>query len=191
MMTKIELLGPLGKRFGKHWTLDVESPREAIDMIDANCPGMKSWMKQNAAKYANYRVVITDMDGKKRTLDEEAYVTAGIARKITFLPLVRGASSGPVRIVIGVVLIVAGIMTSNPALIGMGIGMALGGIIQMLSPQPKTGDGKERSDKTSYYFNGPVNTNNQGVPVPLIYGRCLVGSQAISASISIDQELSE
>ena len=65
----------------------------------------------------------------------------------------------------------------------------MGGITELLSPRPKKTDQSARQDGTSYFFDGPVNTTQQGVPVPLIYGRVLVGSQAISAKVTVDQLL--
>lgn len=67
-----------------------------------------------------------------------------------------------------------------------GIGMAAGGVVQMLSPQPKGRNGQESSNQPSYIFNGAVNTEAQGHPVPLLYGRMIVGSAVISAGIEAD-----
>jgi predicted phage tail protein len=59
--------------------------------------------------------------------------------------------------------------------------MVAGQLLQMLSPQPDTGDAEERAE--NYLFSGAVNTTRQGGPVPLVYGRILTGSSTISASI--------
>jgi len=69
----------------------------------------------------------------------------------------------------------------------MGASMLISGIAAMLAPKPQKQEQTERKDKTSYFFDGPTNTTVQGVPVQLIYGRCLVGSHAISAKVSVDQ----
>lgn len=39
MLTKIVLGGAMGRIWGKEWFLDVNSPAEAIQMINANKPG--------------------------------------------------------------------------------------------------------------------------------------------------------
>ena len=67
------------------------------------------------------------------------------------------------------------------ALSGVGTMMVAGQLLQMLSPQPDTGDAEERAE--NYLFSGAVNTTRQGGPVPLVYGRVLTGSSTISASI--------
>lgn len=70
-----------------------------------------------------------------------------------------------------------------------GIGIAAGGVIQMLSPQTKalaSQDGP--NNKASYSFNGPVNTSAQGNPVPVLYGEMIVGSAVISAGIYAEDQ---
>jgi len=61
----------------------------------------------------------------------------------------------------------------------------LGGISQMLSPQPTLPKDASRND--SFGFGGVTNTVNQGVPVPICYGRLYVGSSAISVGLDTDQ----
>jgi predicted phage tail protein len=64
----------------------------------------------------------------------------------------------------------------------------LGGVAQMLAPQPASNEPSERPEnQPSYTFNGAVNTTAQGQPVPLGYGRLVVGSAVISAGIDVDQ----
>ncbi|WP_240600504.1 hypothetical protein [Solilutibacter silvestris] len=64
--------------------------------------------------------------------------------------------------------------------------MIVGGVTQLLSPQPKLKKPSERADNTpSYNFSGPVNTSAQGHPVPLLYGEMIVGSAVASAGINI------
>ncbi|MNS78223.1 Bacteriophage lambda tail assembly protein I [compost metagenome] len=75
-------------------------------------------------------------------------------------------------------------------MMSMGIAMAMGGVVQMLSPQQKglsAADSPENG--ASYNFNGPVNTSAQGNPVPLLYGRMIVGSSVISAGIFAEDQV--
>ncbi|MFS1538224.1 MAG: phage tail tape measure protein [Candidatus Phlomobacter fragariae] len=67
-----------------------------------------------------------------------------------------------------------------------GASMALGGIAQMLSPQPPGASIRQDADnKPSYAFGGAVNTTAQGNPVPLLYtlDRKEIGGAIISAGI--------
>ncbi|MEK7994569.1 MAG: hypothetical protein AAB403_12265 [Planctomycetota bacterium] len=71
--------------------------------------------------------------------------------------------------------------------------MSLSGISQMIastpqaSPQAATASFERPDARTSFIYNGPVNTVEQGGPVPILYGRMRIGSTLISASISTDQ----
>jgi len=75
---------------------------------------------------------------------------------------------------------------------GLGAYLVLGGIAQALSPSPVQSAsvferGREAARMESFSFSGIVNTQKQGLPVPVIYGRCFVGSAVISVGIDVDQ----
>mgnify|MGYP003303459227 CR=1 FL=1 len=63
----------------------------------------------------------------------------------------------------------------------LGMGLLLGGASMMLAPDVPDGNSSEKSE--NYLFGGPVNTVKQGEPIPLVYGRAIVGSKTISASV--------
>lgn len=74
----------------------------------------------------------------------------------------------------------------------LGIGLITLGISQAISPSPIQSTnvferGREAARMESFSFSGIVNTQKQGMPVPIIYGRCFVGSAVISVGIDIDQ----
>lgn len=74
------------------------------------------------------------------------------------------------------------------SLMGLGASMALGGIVQMLSPQ-QAGLAGTANNGTSYYFNGPVNSAAQGEPVPLVIGEMVVGSKVVSSGIYAEDQV--
>jgi predicted phage tail protein len=190
MLTKVILEGAMGKHFGKEWLLEVSSVAEAIRMIEANKPGFLRWIKDNLGKHSHYRVVCKTKDKEEDIVDEMLPLIRQV-QEIRIVPLVGGAGRGALQIVAGIALIAVGVVTQNPGLITAGVSIGLGGVIASLTKIPTNTpqEQQERKDKTSYYFNGPVNTTQQGSPVQLIYGRCLVGSQVISAAVTIDQLL--
>jgi|TARA_R110002096_G_scaffold235727_2_gene426052 predicted phage tail protein len=63
----------------------------------------------------------------------------------------------------------------------LGMGLLLGGAAMMLAPDVP--DGSQGSKSENYLFGGPINTTKQGGPMPLVYGRAIVGSKTISASL--------
>lgn len=72
---------------------------------------------------------------------------------------------------------------------GIGAILALGGISQLISPTPQASPAysQERPEaRPSFIYSGPVNTAEQGGPIPIIYGRMRVGSTLTSSDISTD-----
>ena len=63
----------------------------------------------------------------------------------------------------------------------LGGAMLLGGAAMMLTPDVPDSESAEQAE--NYLFGGPSNTVKQGEPIPLVYGRAIVGSKTISASI--------
>lgn len=187
MLTKIRLDGVLGKKFGREWDLSVSSPAEALRLIEANKPGLRNWIINNQDKYNAYRVTCTYADGHEEDLNDTSYDMSrlGLA-SIRFTPSVEGSGAAG-KIIVGAILIAASFVPGLQMLFPIGVALVLGGVIEALSPRPKKTDSQNDTGINSYYFDGPANTETQGSPVPLIYGRVLAGSHTISASISIDE----
>jgi len=74
----------------------------------------------------------------------------------------------------------------------VGLMMALTGVSQLISPTPQASQAAytnmERPEaRTSFIYGGPVNTSEQGGPIPILYGRMRIGSTLVAASVSTDQ----
>jgi len=104
----------------------------------------------------------------------------------------------------------AGIGTVGTAFVGVGASLVLGGITQMLSPQPRlpiSGSqfggsrfaGTTRTDgfqsdirgsdgAQSYAYTGAANSVGVGATIPVVYGKALVGSHLLSANIEVTDE---
>ena len=70
--------------------------------------------------------------------------------------------------------------------------IALTGISQLVSPTPKVRDYNQREkadQRGSFLINSRVNTIEEGLTIPLIYGRTRVGSAVVSAGISSEAAL--
>lgn len=183
-LTRIRLLGKLGQRFVREIELDIHSAAEAIRAIATNFPDFLSYLHESHEQGVGYRLVVKTAD-----LDEEELEHPIGFRTLVIVPAVYG-SGGAFKIIAGVALIalagplggagILGLTASNYTLIDAAL--ILSGVSQLLSPTPK--DDKR---KQSFAFNGPVNTTEQGRPVPICYGRLIVGSQVISAGISLDR----
>lgn len=185
----IRLGGELGKRFGRVHRLAVESPAEAIRALSANHPDLRSYMAESDADGVGYRVIVgkADMAGLDHLHDPSGRL------EIKLVPVVRGGKGGLFEVFAGVALIAAAAIAGpmGYGLVGtaiasmafsVGVSLALGGISQLLSPNPKS-----TSTEASYIFGGPINTLAAGMPVPIMYGNLIVGGAVISGGITVDQ----
>lgn len=188
----VRLYGPLGKAFGREHQLAISTPHEAIRALSATIEGFAEFLLTKHS--LGYKVIA----GSARTIDT-IHAPVGSAEVIKIVPIIGGAKKGGLGLILlGVALffgapIIGGLIQSTVvggtiALYGMKIGVALmlGGVLQLLSPQRKGGGNARPENLPSYAFDGPVNTTQQGLPVPLGYGRCIVGSAVISAGMTVD-----
>lgn len=70
--------------------------------------------------------------------------------------------------------------------------IALAGISQLISPTPKVknyADREKADQRGSFLINSRVNTVEEGLTVPIVYGRTRVGSSVISAGLSSESAL--
>ncbi|MDQ2820480.1 MAG: tail assembly protein [Pseudomonadota bacterium] len=187
----IRLYGKLGARFGRIHRLAVESTAEAVRALSALLPGFQAELMASGDRGVRYACFL----GKANIGKDDLQLSGG-SDDIRIAPILAGAKSGGfLQTIIGAALVIAGILTFpafptlGASLLSMGASMMLGGVVQMLSPQQS---GSSAADKVengaSYNFNGPVNTTAQGNPVPVLYGRMIVGSAVISAGILAQEQ---
>lgn len=194
---KVILHGELAKKFGQEHVLAVSSPAEAIRALCANFPDFFAFVSASEQRNVGYKVLVDN-----ETMPALDAVGLPFAKTMEVVPVIGGAKNGLLGIVIGAALIGAAFLTGGASLaasgvafsglagqvaFGLGVSMVLSGVSGMLAPAPKASAGAaEVTNKPSYTFNGPVNTTAQGNPVPLGYGRMIVGSAVISAGITAD-----
>jgi len=194
-MREIRLYGKLGEQFGRVHRFDISSPGEAIRAMIANYKDFESALLNTAHAYRVWT-------GTSRVAQvEDINLPSGHAEIIRIAPVVAGAGkSGLGSILVGAALIAAAVFmpasigaitvfgsTTVASVVGsIGVAMALGGVAQMLAPQPKQQAGSDDGNSPSYNFNGAVNTTAQGNPVPVGYGRMMVGSAVITASLATE-----
>ncbi|KJZ38935.1 tail assembly protein [Pseudomonas fluorescens] len=188
-MTTILLSGSLAQAFGrKHLRhLDSGTTSEAFSALKHTVPGFEDFIRDSARRGLRFAIF-----RNRENVGEGEFSLSGTT-EIRIVPIIAGSKSGGIfQVVLGAVLIVAGFMvaggslgTAAPvgtAMVMMGASMVLGGVVQMLTPVPKTSSQQEQAsteNKPSYLFNGSFNSTQQGLPVPVIYGQMLVGSSVI------------
>jgi predicted phage tail protein len=207
MKRDIYLHGILAQEFGEHYSLDCASTAEAARGLGVQLPGFMPTVRQH-----NFKIVIVGQQDDKWLLGQEHLnFNLGNCREVHFVPVVGGAGGddGVGKIVAGVaiaaVAVAGAVYTGGASLsalggtIGatgisygqvaaLGVSIALSGVSQALAPSPQGLGGQDRpEERPSFVFNRPVNTTEQGNPIPLVYGRFKVGSQVISSGISVEQ----
>jgi len=213
-MVEVELHGILAEKVKKtKWNLAVNSVGEAIRAIEANTKILYKTLYELEKDNLKYRVLINKKDFKifknpdeiENDLEEAIYSNLTVSYKtedlksIDIIPIIEGASgvitavAGIVLTIIGIVLIFTGVgAVFGAALILAGIALTAAGFLSLLSSPPpfvapefqapevaaKGGGGK------SYLFDGPTNTRGEGGPIPVGYGRLIIGSKTVSASFN-------
>lgn len=190
MKRTIRLHGDLAREFGEVHHYIVRSAGEAVKALCANFPRFERHLIESEQQQVGYKVLINDEMIIPNP--ETMHHPVGERGRIDIVPVIGGAKSGFLGIVLGAALIataifVPGLGTIGSVLFSFGTSLLLGGVTSLLAPQPKAGSPSEAPEnKPSYYFNGPVNTTAQGHPVPLGYGELFIGSAVVSAGITAD-----
>ena len=180
-MVEVRLHGDLARQFGRVWHLNISTPQEAVAAIDANADGFRAKIRELARKGMQFRVRTLDHD----FTNDDVHCTIGSQKRLDIIPILVGASSG-VRFVVGAVLVIAAAFGyGNQYTVSLGISLMLGSVAEWLTAQPKRKDNP--GGATSWSLDGPSNTVDQGLPVPIIYGEVLTGAYTISGGISVAQ----
>ena len=201
-MKIIKVYGALRKKLGQStFELDVANPSHAIKALCVNFPELSNWFLNNDEQGNGFKVTVGKQKIYKTNLKPmlEPWSEKDVMH---IVPVVKGAGRGFGQILAGALLIslavfaapIAGggfLGSSGGGLLGaaaskalgyIGTSLVLGGISQLLSPAPPSVN--EASKLQSFSFSGIVNVSDQGLPVPICYGRVVTGSVVISAGLN-------
>lgn len=187
-MRTIKLGGVLGKKFGKQFTLDVHSFRDAMAALCMMKPGFEKYLRTAEERGLVFAVFVDERNLGEQELD----LVGSNNGDIRIQPIVQGSKqAGMFQTLLGVVLIVAGLFTGGTtSTLGMGLlaagaAVGLGGVVQMLSPTTKASAESKNDDgnNPSYGFGGAVTTIAQGNPYPLLYGEREIGGAVESGGV--------
>jgi predicted phage tail protein len=211
MLKKVKLYGELAERYGKDWSLDINSPKEAVRALIANNPDFAQFVGTSQDRGVGYKISVggTYLDDPVN----EIYNPSG-RQEIKIIPVILGAKNkdGWKKIIIGALLIWGGgalVAAAEGAALaaatagsgyagatavsagGVAAGLAGTAAVKIGHAMVLGGVGmlltptpKDVEETNNYAFNGAINTVRQGVPVPICYGQLLVGSSVISSGIS-------
>ena len=213
-MKVVKVYGALRKKLGQcRFEFHADTPAQALKALCVNFPGLDRWFVDREGEGVYFRVTV----GREKITNDapEGLVLPWSEREVfSITPVVTGAGRGLTSVLIGIGLIALSFVTfgagafagagsatglavfggtgaawGSTTLFGIGASLVLGGVAQMLSPQPELGfnTGKEAARLESFTFSGIVNTSKQGLPVPIVYGRVFTGSAVISSGLDVDQ----
>ena len=202
-LVNVQLHGVLADQVGRGtWEIAVSSVGEALRAIESQSKKLFRNLIENHKKNIKYRVLINKKDflydEEKDLSTREGINSSELVRNykkiesIDIVPILEGADIKDIfAIVTGIVLIALGVFTFGAtsflgaSLIMSGVGLMAAGIANLLTPMPEFDDFREieGGGRRSYTFAGPENTVREGGPVFIGYGRLMVGSQVVQASI--------
>ena len=181
-LVKIRMHGIFAEKIGKEFNLDVETVPEAFHAI--NILTDYSWQRlrmNNVKDNLRYSILVNDKELDLSNLSSSSSAESvknselclqpkGGLKSIEIVPVNEG---GATFIIAVIVIIVTTLIT-----------------LALMKP-PKFDDFREIEDTRkgqSYLFSGPTNTVNEGGPIPLGYGRALIGSQVVAQSATVYYE---
>jgi len=213
-MKVVKVYGALRKKLGQcRFEFDAETPAQAIKALCVNFPGLEKWLIDSERDGVSYRVTLA----KEKIVNDNAQIILcpwSEREVFSITPVIVGAGGGGGQILAGIGLVALALINPFgaaaigtfgltapiavtallPAVGSIGAALILGGIAQTLSPSPVQSTsvferGREAAKMESFTFSGIVNTAKQGLPVPIAYGRCFVGSAVLSTGLDVDQQV--
>lgn len=181
-MKTIKLHGILAKKFGRFFKLDVQTAREATHAIACQNKEFKRFMLESdklGLKFAVFlgRKNITENDIDNVTDSDVIHIVPRIVGS-------GGSSFNWLQVIGGAVLIGVGVvMEFNPALIGAGAGLLMGGVAGLLMPTVDMSNQDPDGNKANKGFGSAVTTVSQGNPMPILYGEREIGGFYASGGI--------
>lgn len=201
-LIKLNLHGDVGDKIGKNWEFNVNSVQQALYALNTvTGSAFDNYFINNNKLGAKYRVLINGKDFRSPEKEinkenSELLTQTNLLYKvddlesIDIVPFIENSDSkifGSITAILGVVLIVVGLAAGQYWLAGIGLALFMAGAMALLARPPEFQNFRniDKFGNQSYLFSGPTNIVGEGGPVPVGYGRVLVGSQVISSAYKI------
>ncbi len=186
MQRDVYLHGNLAK-FGNHWNMNAPKIADAIKLIDCQTQGFKKYLIEAAEAGLELAMTVNN----KKIEDPLEFGLDNINGDMHIALMPSGSRKGWGKLILGAILTFLAYQFGGPAagakvgemtmgyamLMGLGINLMLMGITELTTKPPK-----HNKDEETGLFNGPENTLVQGTPVPVAYGKLLIGGKPISVN---------
>ena len=194
MQRNVYLHGQLAK-FGKEWDINAPLMSDIIKLIDCQTQGFRKFLIEAAEAGLELSMVVNDeiIEAPEELLLENRKGDVHLA----LMP--SGSKRGWGRLILGAIIIAVSFWFGVPGdtmsarwaamkaggevgtltLLGMSIGIniAMAGLAELMTKPPS-----HEKDPEAGLFNGPDSTVVQGTPVPICYGKLLIGGKPISVN---------
>ena len=176
MRKRVHLHGPYAAFHDGPIEVEASTAWDAVEAVVTQLPGFKP------SPITGKKIIqVVGFDTLESLKSETDVVDLHVMPHLSF-----GKNGGLIQTVIGVALLVTAAFMGGvfwPAIVaGVGASMLVGGIMQMLSPQPQLNSNNEDQER-SKYLGSVANTVRIGTPIALLYGRYRAGGQILSFNI--------
>ena len=226
-MQLVMLAGELGEKYGTHHEyFNLRTPADAIKLLCVNFPQLQRDLMISHHNGVGYKLI----QAGAAMGYEELHLPFG-SKPMVLVPVIAGSGgedSQFVPVLLGAALVATAVITGGTSLAftasgfglatgvttatagltlaaaagNIGVFLILGGVANMLSPQPEMPKMSQRRMETtnfngpgaqgitrgsdgvqSYAYRGATNTVGPGVTIPVVYGRALVGGHLLSVNV--------
>jgi len=194
MNRKLIFQGSAGEALGEEWTVNAPTVADAFKIVHANSPKKyRGYFEQDLE--AEFSVKLAG-----EALGEAELLLNNLkGEDIIVTPVPKGSKLNAVeKILLAVVLIVVAIYapemliewgapeafanTVGTMAASLGMNMALSGITELMADDPSNDKEEEGA-----MFGGPAQTIKHGQPVPLCYGKMMVGGTPITFGFGVNK----
>ena len=206
MLRTVKVYGHLAEHCGQSvFEALVRVPADAIKFLLCNFPELRGLMRDGY-----YKVAVGKFDLQLADHPEQLHYPMAADDVVKIIPVVSGAGGkGLGQILLGAALIGAAVFLGptaaavqaggNAGFLGatgsgflsaslsaaagnLGLALALGGIATMITPVPQLPEAPGEG-QGGFAFSGAINTSQEGIPVPVVYGEMIVGSVVLSTRL--------
>lgn len=205
-MQTVYLNGSISQ-FGEKWTTQCKDIASIFKLIECQTPGFRKYLTDAVEADVGFEI----QRGSEFLENPEELLLSLNDEDIIITEVPSGSKSGGAKILAAIAIMLiaphiayavgtsgGGSAAAAAAASGTGyanaaayaavmkgattiaLNLAIQGVTQLLAPGPETED----NTAESYLFDGPTNTVNQGIPVPILYGELVVGGAPISTYYS-------
>lgn len=184
MNRKLIFQGSAGEALGTEWSVNAPTVADAFRIVHANNPKKyRDYFEQDLEAEFTVKLAGEALDAAELLMHNLE------GEDIVVTPIPKGSKNAVEKILTAIVLIVISFyMPETSAMFGdklavlakdfvmmMGTNLALQGIAELMAPDPSND-----RDEEGAMFSGPAQTVKHGQPVPICYGKMMVGGTPIN-----------